>query len=129
MWKNRILSDHMYRSIINTVQTEEEAFLGTVSEGDTNRPWMFELKLNKHSILFKIDTGADITIISQNVYCKERDGSLRCATTQLSGPGKTPLAVLGCFSANLKKKDSTCKDRSDLRREESTNSTCGKACN
>ena len=26
------------RSIINTVQTKEEAFLGTVSEGGTNRP-------------------------------------------------------------------------------------------
>ena len=103
------------RSIINTVQTEEEAFLGTVSEGGTNRPWMIELKLNKHPILFKIDTGADVTVIPQNVYCKERDGPLRCATRQLSGPSKTPLTVLGCFSANLTKK-------------ESTNSTRGKAC-
>ena len=82
------------RSIINTVQTEEEAFLGTVNEGGTNRPWM-------------IDTGANVMVIPQNVYCKERDGPLRCATRQLSGPGKTPLTVLGCFSANLKKKDST----------------------
>ena len=42
------------RSIINTVQTEEEAFLGTVSEGGgTNKPWMIELKLNKHPILFR----------------------------------------------------------------------------
>ena len=68
------------RSIINTVQTEEEAFLGTVSEGGTNRPWMIELKLNNHPILFKIDTGANVTVIPQNVYCKERDGPLRCAT-------------------------------------------------
>ena len=63
----------MCRSVTNltTIQTDtvnEEPFLGTIeiiSTHSKDNQWMIELLLNGKAVQFKIDTGADITAISE----------------------------------------------------------------
>ena len=43
-------------------------------------------ELNKQAITFKIDTGADVTVISEADYNEDKDGSLSTYNKQLSGP-------------------------------------------
>ena len=63
------------RSVTNlaTIQTDivnEEPFLGTIeiiSTHSKDNQWMVELLLNRHPVQFKIDTGADVTTIPEEI--------------------------------------------------------------
>ena len=60
----------------------QDKFLGIIySETDsltsTKTPWTAKLELNGRIIDFKIDTGADVTVISEQDYVSKQDGPLR----------------------------------------------------
>jgi len=93
---------------------EEIMFLDTVySEvaviNDGIKPWTTVLCLNDFTIEFKIDTGADVTVIPATMYDKSRDGPLASSDRVLRGPSQHALSVLGRFKANLKAKDAITK--------------------
>lgn len=47
-------------------QDEEEIFLSNVTtDGD---PWMVKIDINKSSVKFKIDTGADVTVLLHTLF-------------------------------------------------------------
>lgn len=55
------------------VEFEEDFFLGQLIEvdmveGNPKESWKAQLKLNDHAVKFKVDTGADVTVIPPNVY-------------------------------------------------------------
>ena len=64
------------RSVTNlaTIQTDtvnEEPFLGTIeiiSTYSKDNQWMVEFLLNEKPVQFKIDTGADLTAISEEIF-------------------------------------------------------------
>lgn len=77
-------------------QDEEEIFLGSVTT-DGN-PWMVEIDINKSSVKFKIDTGADVTVLPHTVFqsiYSDNPPTLKKATKPLLGPGRSPLEVVG----------------------------------
>ena len=41
---------------------KDDAFLGSIGETQT---WTMQLHLNGHPMTFKIDTGADVTVVSK----------------------------------------------------------------
>ena len=54
-----------------------DEFLGTVN-ADTvsaNKPWTAVLQLNNRTIEFKVDTGADVTVIPESGYRSNEDGN------------------------------------------------------
>ena len=58
---------------------EDLTFLDTVDSQVTvinggTKPWTAVLQLNNHKTEFKIDTGADVTVIPTHMYRKSRDG-------------------------------------------------------
>ena len=73
-------------------------------------PWVVDLTLNGHPVQFKIDTGADVTVIGETDYKEARDGPLQSSKPTLSGPSQTPLEVLGKFQANLRHNDRETQD-------------------
>lgn len=87
---------------------DPDVFLGAVtsevpavtSEG---APWTTALVLNSRKLDFKIDTGADVTVIPETDYCEEQDGPLRPPERVLKGAGQQPLLVRGKFKGCLKK--------------------------
>lgn len=46
---------------------EDVPFLGSVAN-DQEQPWVTHINLSGHSTKFKVDTGADVTMISESMY-------------------------------------------------------------
>ena len=66
-----------------TMDSDEE-FLGAITHtaATVKRGWRAKITLNKQETEFKIDTGADVTVIPESSYLQERDGLL----TKVSEP-------------------------------------------
>ena len=82
--------------------SDSEEFLGTVNAdtASTNKPWMVVVQLNNRALEFKVDTGADVTVILESVYHPEEDSKLEAASIPLNGPTGEPLEVCGRFKAS-----------------------------
>ena len=67
-------------------QPEEDTFLGAIDTvtGSSN-PWTTDILLNGESLQFKVDTGADVTVIPVRSYSENRDGPLSSPDKTLSG--------------------------------------------
>ncbi|KAI4881647.1 hypothetical protein NFI96_006235, partial [Prochilodus magdalenae] len=87
---------------VNTTGSDEEeiAFLGTVSsEGE---PWLITLKVNEDTAVLKIDTGADVTVLSEEIFRKGQFPQLQSTKKVLQGPGRTPITVRGKFTTSIR---------------------------
>ena len=65
-----------------------------------NQPWMCVLQMNNRKVRFKIDTGADVSVIPHTLYSRQNDGQLHEVKTSLVGPSQELLKVKGCFTFN-----------------------------
>ena len=77
----------------------ELVFLDTVHSeisvvNDGAKPWTINIQLNGDILEFKIDTGADVTVIPATIYKESRDTSLQPAGKVLRGPSQHTLSVL-----------------------------------
>ena len=79
----------------------ETVFLGTVGEGEGS--WMAKISVCGQYLPFKIDTGADVTAISEESYkrIKGKGGKLVKPSKLLRGPSNQPLPVVGEFIGSL----------------------------
>ena len=71
-------------------------------------PWMSTVSINEGKIRFKVDTGADVTVIPENEYCSEVDGPLIPLSMILSGPNDKTLKVHGKFTAKMVSSNHKC---------------------
>ena len=83
------------------VETEDE-FLGTVRDEAGAKPWIMTLPLNGMPVEFKIDTGADVSVIPESVFNQLERTTLHPTSRSLSGPGQNRLRVCGQFVGTLK---------------------------
>jgi len=89
------------------VEIEGEFFLGQLTEvdmveGNSKESWKAEVKLNEHAVKFKVDTGADVTVIPPTIYPSlVRKPSLSKCDKTLMGPWKHKLCCLENFTAKL----------------------------
>ena len=53
------------KSTVSTVNSSDksDAFLGTVRSVEKGNPWMVDLEVNNRNLKFKMDTGADVTVL------------------------------------------------------------------
>ena len=94
------------RLSVRMVETENSEFLGTIHSSDvsaveTNK-WTKTLNLNQRDVLFKIDTGANVTVIPESFYKIQQDGPLQPTERSLTGAGQQPLEVQGQFVGHLR---------------------------
>ena len=66
------------------------------------------MQLNGNEVEFKVDTGADVTVIPESVYRAESDVGLQPASLPLNGPTGESLEVLGQFSGRLTRNGNHC---------------------
>ena len=96
---------------------EEEFFLGEFTEldavqGSTGDAWKAKVSLNELLVEFKLDTGADVTVISPSLYHSlQPTPSLRRTTRLLMGPCKPNLCWLGTFMAELQVQGKVSKEQ------------------
>ena len=79
---------------VRTVESikDDEAFMGVVQQSKGSNPWSITLSVNGISDEFKIDTGADVTVIPMSVFQRV---FLKPATKTLSGASCMSLQVKG----------------------------------
>ena len=73
------------------------------------KSWNVQLQVNGKDVCFKIDTGAEVSAISKDVFEAIGRPSLQKPTKILCGPDKTPLDVLGCATVQLSYKQLSIK--------------------
>ena len=59
-------------------------------------------------VSFKMDTGAEVTVISDKSLDSLSVIELQSSTKRLCGPDRRPLAVMGEFPASMSYKDRSC---------------------
>ncbi len=69
---------------------------------------MTNILVNNHKMLFKVDSGADVTVISDRQFQSLKGIKLVKTTKVLSGAGNSKLNVLGKFECLLGSKCVMC---------------------
>ena len=97
------------RSVRHVVEDEdgfhEDAFLGAVHGNSPGTgTWQTEVTVDGESITFKIDTGADVDVISHELYTGTfKHKPVHKVKKILRGPDGKPLVVRGYISCKLQK--------------------------
>ena len=89
----------------NSINT---AFLNTLGEEDS-RSWFVNLTLGNKEVSFKIDTGAEVTAVSEKVWIQSKRPRLQVPLKTLYGPAHEPLPVVGQFVGVLAYKGTSVK--------------------
>ena len=90
------------------MEEDENLFLGEIGTETNNTFWSVDLILNNAQVRFKIDTGADVTVIPDKIYEALRPTpTLVKSSKTLFGPDHTSLPVRGCFVGKIQKGDKT----------------------
>ena len=81
-------------------EVDGAAFLGGVSMQE-HHPWSIDLRLNGHSVKFRIDTGADVTVVPATLLKQVGEVEIQPSDRTLRGPSRTVLPTKGKFVAKL----------------------------
>ena len=101
------------KSVANVTMTNQQthsdtAFLDTIGSDHTTS-WTVKLNLLGVETMFKLDTGAEATAISEHTHAALGKPSLSNPSKILYGPGEQQLNVLGQFEGTLQCKQRFCK--------------------
>ena len=89
------------RNVSVVESADQDAFIGVVQDSEHANPWVITLAVNGKPLKFKIDTGADVSVIPHKVFKSIPGARLKPAKKILSGPGHKILPVKGQFVATL----------------------------
>ena len=86
---------------------EETYFLGAIATPDElNNPWVTNLQVNETNVSFKIDSGADVTVVPYKMYQSIRPPIPLLQTKKtLRGPCNHKLEIKGTFKTQLQTSD------------------------
>ena len=86
---------------------DDVAYLSTI-DSDQGNAWTCHINVNGHDVSFKIDTGAEVTVISDNITKSIGLHQLHPPSKKLHGPDNRPLEVIGEATARLVYKGTEC---------------------
>ena len=84
-------------------ESDDFAFLNTVGS-DRGTFWTCTISVNGQNVPFKVDTGAEVTVISEK-YAKLLSQDLQPPSKRLHGPDRQPLSVMGEITTAMTYKD------------------------
>ncbi|XP_064468401.1 uncharacterized protein K02A2.6-like [Ornithodoros turicata] len=87
----------------------EEIYVGEVLTESSSEPWRIQATVGGRDITFKVDTGADVSVIPQCLYSKEM-GELKYPTKVLLGPGQNAMNTLGQVKTIIKWRHQTVQE-------------------
>ena len=112
----RVCLSQQVGEVVTEDQFSEEpdtsVFLGEISEDSVRaNPWRAEILVNGDPVSFKLDSGADVSVISEKTYgLLSVQGKLLPPDKKLYGPCKVPLFCKGKFTASLTHNLQCCAD-------------------
>jgi len=87
------------RSVDDEIQSgtsdRDGHFFGVVEGDESRTKWSLNLSLGKAKMRFKIDTGADVTVILEPLYLQTVMSNLHKSSRELFGPGQSKTSVKG----------------------------------
>lgn len=83
---------------------EGAVYLSTI-EGERKPSWLVNIFVGPSEVTFKLDTGAEVTAISESAFMKLKGFQYEAPAKKLYGPSHEPLSVVGQFKAELKYKE------------------------
>ena len=83
------------------------AYLNPVSSGQTTM-WNCTVQLNDHEVPFKVDTGAEVTVISEDQWKSLGMSEVKPPSKTLHGPDNKPLDVRGELHTTLSYRGRQC---------------------
>jgi hypothetical protein len=90
----------VYQETPSEQSRDSEAFLGAIGTDNSN-PWIISLQVMNEVVDIHIDTGAEVSVIPDQVYRKLGCPTLTLPRQTLRGPGNEVLALKGQFSVKL----------------------------
>ena len=103
-----------FSKTVNEITEQMEAehldvsYLSTIGT-DNDSSWNATIQINGQSEVFKLDTGAEVTAITEPTLTKLGNVQLRPAAKSLCGPDKKPLKVMGPLTTELAYTNSKCR--------------------
>jgi len=89
--------------------TDDPHYLGKIDNAKPcSAAWTIMLEVNGHPAVFKIDTGADVSILSEDLFKLIPKMELHKAGPELAGPGSTPLRTAGKAEVTLTYHNRSC---------------------
>ena len=82
-------------------------FLDTIDTGQKNM-WTATIQVEGKDVCFKLDTGAEVTVVGEKVLHSLDSKKLQTPTKRLCGPDQTRLEVLGEIPVTLVYKNRSC---------------------
>ena len=83
----------------SAVDPDDELYIASVNQHTSNNPWVAEIDVNGIPVKFKIDTGADVSVLPESTFGKLSDVILQPSSKSLAGPSRQALQVCGQFKA------------------------------
>ena len=102
------------RHVRDSDSDDEHVFLGSINEVNSvnSDDWHTELLVDGKKVRFRIDTGADVTVVPDS-YFKTTE-KLQKTDKKLYGPGGSKIEVLGVHKASMETKKQNSKTVQDL---------------
>ena len=102
----RTLPKQSIQSITSEVpEGFSDQFLGVVTDSTNHSNlWNATVMLNGKAVEFKLDTGANVSVIPTQLFESLKIDTTQPTEAKLTGAGSQPLAVQGKFEANLQNK-------------------------
>lgn len=79
-------------------------FLGAVNVNAPGKPWEVKLRIGGHQVKFKLDSGADVTVITEETYRSLRKQPVLTPTNVSLNSVGSQLKCLGTFMSNVSHK-------------------------
>ena len=107
----RTLPKQSIQSITSEVSDRfSDQFLGVVTDSTNHSNlWNATVMLNGKAVEFKLDTGADVSVIPTQLFESLKIDTMQPTEAKLTGASSQPLAVQGKFEANLQHKAKSSK--------------------
>ena len=109
-YSSQCLSKHVHEMTSDSQEPDEDLdviYLDAIESGKGST-WSATIDINGQPVMFKLDTGAEVTAVTQETLTKLSNVVLKPATKSLCGPDRKPLKVLGKLTVTLSSTHHKC---------------------
>ena len=98
------------KSVQNVTEcdTMDSFFLNTIDNSPNSKCWTMQISVNQVNLQFKLDTGAEVTAITEQAYKALGSPKTNQPVKKLCGPTSKPLKVMGRLTVSMSHKDHLC---------------------
>ena len=102
-YSSQCFSKTAVKEVTQTDAVYDTSYLTAVTSNDSQTAWHITISVNGCQMPFKLDTGAEMTVVSEKAFASLATTELQSSTKRLCGPDSRPLKVCGELQASPQK--------------------------